>query len=136
MQAQPFLTFQPSRGQRAGEAMRFYRGLFPDGEILSETLWDANGPGGADAEGTVMTAEFRVAGQRIRCSDSPVGHAWDFTPAMSLWVEVEDADELQRLFDALSEDGTVFMPVGDYGFGQFGWVGDRFGITWQLCVGE
>ena len=132
MQAQPFLTFQPSRGQRAGEAMRFYCEVFDDGEILSEQLWGADGPDGA--EGTVFTAEFTVAGQRIRCSDSPVGHAWDFTPAISLWVECGSAEEQQRVFDTLSKDGMVIMPLDHYGFGRFGWVGDRFGITWQLAL--
>jgi len=79
-------------------------------------------------------AGFIAAGQRFWCSDSLPEHDWDFTPAISLFVECGSADEHQRLFDALAEDGFVFMPRDDYGFGLFGWVGDRFGLSWQLSA--
>ncbi|WP_374929477.1 VOC family protein [Kytococcus sedentarius] len=131
----PFLTFQPSRGQRAAEAMAFYTELL-GGEVLSQTLWGADGPGGAKAEGTVMTAEFTAAGQRMRCSDSPVHHEWTFSPAQSLWLECADAEEVQQRLEALGRDGQVFMPYDDYGFGPFGWVADRFGVSWQVGVAQ
>ena len=52
---------------------------------------------------------------------------------MSLWIDCADRDEQQRLFDRLSDGGTVFMALDDYGFSTcFGWVGDPFGVTWQL----
>jgi hypothetical protein len=60
-------------------------------------------------------AEFTVAGLRIRCSDSFIEHAWDFTPATSLWVECSTDDEQQRLFTALRANGRVHMPLDDYG---------------------
>ena len=129
-QATLFLTFQPPRGHGAAEAMTFYVSLFADGEVLSRRNRTAGTPG----EGTVEFAEFAVAGQRFRCSDSPVEHAWDFTPAVSVWVDCESAGEQQRLFRALAEGGQEYMPLGDYGFGPFGWVGDRFGISWQLAA--
>ncbi|MFT3716152.1 MAG: VOC family protein [Gordonia sp. (in: high G+C Gram-positive bacteria)] len=53
---------------------------------------------------------------------------------MSLMVDCESVEELQRIFAALGDGGTVFMPLDDYGFGPFGWVGDRFVLTWQLGV--
>lgn len=127
----PFLTFQPGRGQSAAAAMEFYVGLFADGEVIADQRYGAQGPG---PEGTVVTAVFSVAGQQIRCSDSFVDHEWDFSPAISLWVEFDDPAEQQRIFDGLSDGGTVFMPLDDYGFGTFGWVGDRFGMTWQLAT--
>jgi predicted 3-demethylubiquinone-9 3-methyltransferase (glyoxalase superfamily) len=62
-------------------------------------------------------------------------HAWGFTPAVSLWIDCDDNGELERLFERLSDGGSVYMPLGDYGFStRFGWVGDRFGVTWQLNV--
>lgn len=128
-EAMPFLTFQPSRGHTAGEAMAFYTGLFSDGVVLSEQRRPHDAPQGAD---TVEVAEFVVAGLHVRCSDSYVEHAWDFTPAMALWVTAASADEHRALADALGEDGAVFMPLDDYGFGPFAWVQDRFGISWQL----
>lgn len=131
MDATPFLTFQPTRGQSAGEAMDTYVGLFTDGRVIVD---QRRGPGDAGGEGTVFFAEFEVAGQRIRCSDSAVGHEWDFTPAVSIWVSCDTADEQRRLFDALGVDGLAHMPIDDYGFGQFGWVQDRFGVNWQLAL--
>ncbi len=47
-------------------------------------------------------------------------------------VDRESPEEQQRLFAALSAEGTVLMPLDDYGFGPCGWVGDHFGLTWQL----
>ena len=128
--AMPFLTFQPTRGHGAEEAMGVYTALFDDGEVLSVRRRAAGAPG----EGTVELAEFVVAGQRFRASDSPVEHAWDFTPAVSLWVECSSVAEQRRVFEALAQGGREFMPLDDYGFGPFGWVEDRFGVSWQLGV--
>lgn len=128
-QAVPFITFQPGRGQNAAEAMETYLEVFADGRVVSDNRYGPDGPG---AEGTVIMAEIEIAGQRLRLSDSFVDHEWDITPAVSLMVDCESAEELERIFTALSAQGTVFMPLGDYGFGPFGWVGDRFGLTWQL----
>lgn len=127
--ATPFLTFQPGKGHRAEEAMSVYTDLFEDGEILQLQRHPEDSPGA----GTVMLAEFIIAGQRIRCSDSYIEHAWDFTPAMSLWISCASEDEQRRLADVLSTDGRVHMPLDDYGFGAFAWVDDRFGVSWQLA---
>ena len=65
--------------------------------------------------------------------DSAAPHAFTFTPAMSLFVECESEEEIRRLYSALSNAGQVLMPLDDYGFSkQFGWVNDRFGVSWQL----
>ncbi len=122
----PFLMFEG----RAEEAMTFYVSLFPDGEVVSVNRYGAGGPG---PEGSVMLAEFSVAGQRVLCSDSFVKHGFTFTPSLSLFVECADEEEIQRLASALAEGGGVLMPLGDYGFSrQFAWVNDRFGVSWQL----
>lgn len=126
---QTFFTFQ--NGQ-AGGALELYAEVFRDFELVEIERYGPDGPG---PEGTVMTARFRLAGSDLRCADSPIDHDWGFTPAVSLWIECETDDELERLFAALSEGGEVFMPLDDYGFStRFGWVGDRFGVTWQLNV--
>jgi len=122
-----FLTFQK---EDAEQAMNLYVGLFDNSEIVSLTRWGAGAPG---KEGTIMQATFRLNGKLFMCSDSPPVHEWDFTPAVSNFVECQDESELERLFTRLSEDGQVTMPLGNYGFSQkFGWVVDRFGISWQL----
>ena len=122
-----FMTFQ---GGAAGDALALYSDVFDDFELVDARYYGADGPG---PSGTVQVAVFRVAGHEFGCADSPVDHAWGFTPAISLWIECESDDELTRLFDRLSEGGQVYMPLDDYGFStRFGWVGDPFGITWQL----
>jgi predicted 3-demethylubiquinone-9 3-methyltransferase (glyoxalase superfamily) len=122
-----FLTFQ---GGSATAALDLYRDVFDDFDLIDVERY---GPGEPAPEGTIKVAKFRLAGSDFSCSDSPVEHEWGFTPAVSLWVDCDDEDELERLFEQLGVDGRVFMPLGDYGFStRFGWVGDRFGVTWQL----
>jgi predicted 3-demethylubiquinone-9 3-methyltransferase (glyoxalase superfamily) len=126
-EVRPFLMFQ---GGVAEEAMRFYTSLFADGEILDIRRY---GPGEPSPEGTVFRARFRIGGQDIHCIDSPVRHGFDFTPSLSLFVDLDSAEELDRVAAALGEGGEFLMPVGDYGFGRrFAWVNDRFGVSWQL----
>ena len=116
----PHLMFEG----RAEEAIDFYVSLFPDGERL-ETKHQENGK--------IFLATFRVAGQLIAAIDSPVPHGFTFTPAMSLFVMCDDEAQLDKLYAALEPDGKALMPLGDYGFSKkFGWVQDRFGVSWQL----
>lgn len=122
-----FLTFQ--HGAATG-ALDLYRDVFDDFELIEI---DHYGPADGGPEGTVKVARFRLANGEFSCADSPVDHAWGFTPGVSLWIECDGVDEQQRLFDRLSDGGTVYMPLDDYGFStRFGWVGDRYGVTWQL----
>jgi predicted 3-demethylubiquinone-9 3-methyltransferase (glyoxalase superfamily) len=65
--------------------------------------------------------------------DSPVKHAFSFTPAVSLFVDCTTRDELESAFSTLSSGGQVLMPLDNYGFStRFGWCADRFGVSWQL----
>jgi predicted 3-demethylubiquinone-9 3-methyltransferase (glyoxalase superfamily) len=122
----PFLMFEG----RAEEAMTFYVSLFPDARIVNIGRCGAGEQG---KEGSVKHATFALAGQNLMAIDSPVKHAFTFTPAMSLFVNCESDSELDRLFAALSEGGQVLMPLGAYGFSRkFGWCADRFGVSWQL----
>ena len=122
----PFLMFEG----RAGEAIDFYVGLIPNSDIVDVTRYGAGEPG---PEGTVKFAVVRLAGQQVLFSDSFVSHGFTFTPSLSLFVDCESEADLERIFTALSEGGGVLMPLGKYGFSRrFGWVNDRFGVSWQL----
>jgi predicted 3-demethylubiquinone-9 3-methyltransferase (glyoxalase superfamily) len=80
-----------------------------------------------------MKATFILAGQSVMCTDSVVKHGFTFTPAFSFFVDCKSEEEIRRLSSALSEGGSEFMPLGEYGFSrQFAWVRDRFGDSWQL----
>jgi predicted 3-demethylubiquinone-9 3-methyltransferase (glyoxalase superfamily) len=121
-----FLMFEGS----AEEAMTFYLSLFDDAEVVGIKRYGADGPG---KEGTVQRATFTLAGQQYMCIDSPAPHAFTFTPAVSLFVNCVDEAEIDRLYAALGEGGTELMPLGSYGFSaKFGWINDRFGVSWQL----
>jgi predicted 3-demethylubiquinone-9 3-methyltransferase (glyoxalase superfamily) len=122
-----FLTFQENNAE---EAMNFYMKLFDNSEILEIQRHGKDGPA---KEGTIMMAKFSLNGKEFICSDSYVKHEWTFTPGISMFVECKTENELENLFKKLSESGKVFMALDNYGFSQkFGWVGDKFGITWQL----
>ncbi len=122
----PFLMF-PSGAERA---MNFYRSLFPDSTIESLSHYGPEGPGPA---GTVKQATLVLLGRRFEFFDSPVRHAFSFTPAISFAVACNDAQEVDRLFAGLSEGGQVLMELDAYPFARrFGWVNDKFGVSWQL----
>ncbi|OIJ68886.1 VOC family protein [Streptomyces mangrovisoli] len=122
----PFLMFEGN----AEQAMTFYTSLFADSEILSVTRYGADGPG---LEGSVQHATFTLGGAPLMCIDSPAQHEFGFTPAISLFVQCDDDAEIERLYAALGEQGTPLMPLGQYGFSlKFGWVNDRYGVSWQL----
>ena len=114
----------------AEQAMTFYVSLFERSEVRGVTRW-ASGEQGR--EGSIKRAEFVLAGHPLIAFDSPVKHAFTFTPATSLFVECESEAELDRAYAQLSEGGQALMPLGSYGFSKkFGWVNDRFGVSWQL----
>lgn len=114
----------------AEEAMKFYVSLFKGSEIQRI---DRYGPGEPGKEGSVKKADFTLVGQRLSCIDSPVKHAFTFTPSISLFVDCENEAELENAFAQLSEGGMVLMPLGNYGFSKkFAWLNDRFGVSWQL----
>ena len=122
----PFLMFI---GQ-AEEAINFYKTVFPDIQVESMTKYKA---GESGKEGTVKVATIVIEGQRVMCIDSPDVHDFDFTPSFSFFVECENEKQLKERFAKLSKGGKVMMPLGNYGFSQqFGWVSDKFGVSWQL----
>ena len=122
----PFLMFEGV----AEEAMNFYVSLFGGSEIRRV---ERNGPGEPGPEGTLKTATFTLGGQEFTCFNSPTKHDFSFTPSISLFVECESPAELEESFGRLADGGKVLMPLDDYGFSRrFGWVNDRFGVSWQL----
>lgn len=116
----------------AEEAMNLYVSLFDSAEIISITRYGEDEPG---EKGTVHLARFSLKGQEFLCIDSSVAHSFSFTPAISLYVTCDDEAEIDRYFSALTEGGSVLMPLGAYPFSKkFAWVQDRFGVSWQLTL--
>lgn len=66
-------------------------------------------------------------------SENLMDHKFSFTPAISIYVTCESEDEINNLYQKLSDGGQVMMPIDDYGFSKkFGWTADKFGVSWQL----
>jgi predicted 3-demethylubiquinone-9 3-methyltransferase (glyoxalase superfamily) len=122
----PFLMFQGN----AEEAMNFYTSLIEGSAITSIQRY---GPNEAGQEGSLMQATFTLKDQEFMCIDSPVKHEFTFTPSFSIYITCDTEAEIERLYEKLSDGGGVLMPLGDYSFSKkFGWVVDRFGVSWQL----
>ena len=114
----------------AQEAMTLYESVFPGFRV---DRIERYGAGGAGAPGTVKRADADLYGHCLIVIDSPVKHAFTFTPSVSLFVDFASAEELDAAFAKLAEGGKVYMPLDNYGFSRrFGWCGDRFGVSWQL----
>ena len=123
----PFLMFQNGNAE---EAMDFYTSLIADSSITNIARYGANESGD---EGTVMQATFTLKGQEFMCIDSNVKHQFDFTPSFSIFLTCDTEEELEFIYGKLSDGGQALMPLGDYGFSKkFGWLNDRFGVSWQL----
>ncbi|CAM3886947.1 VOC family protein [Lederbergia lenta] len=123
----PFLMFQDGKAE---EAMNFYTSLIENSAITNIIRYGANESGD---EGTVMQATFTLKGQEFMCIDSNVNHQFSFTPSFSIFVTCNTEEELDNVYQKLNEGGQALMPLGDYGFSKkFGWLNDRYGVSWQL----
>jgi predicted 3-demethylubiquinone-9 3-methyltransferase (glyoxalase superfamily) len=121
-----FLMFEGA----AEQAMNLYVSLFGAAKVTRLERYGADEDG---AEGSMKRADFEFSGHKLICFNSPVKHAFTFTPSISLFVDCEDEEELNAAFRRLSEGGQVLMPLDTYGFSRkFGWINDRFGVSWQL----
>ncbi|MFC4024668.1 VOC family protein [Oceanobacillus longus] len=123
----PFLMFQEGKAE---EAMNFYTSLIEDSAIRKIVRYGANESGD---EGTVMQATFTLKDQEFMCIDSNIKHQFSFTPSFSIFITCNTEEEIDNLFQKLNEGGQALMPIGDYGFSKkFGWLNDRYGVSWQL----
>jgi predicted 3-demethylubiquinone-9 3-methyltransferase (glyoxalase superfamily) len=115
---------------QAEEAIGFYTGLFDDSSVESIEHY---GPEAAAMAGQVVHARLHVAGQLVLAMDSPPVHEFTFTPSTSFFVTCDSEAEVDRLFAALSESGSILMGLDSYPFAKrYAWVNDRFGVSWQL----
>ncbi|NMD71697.1 VOC family protein [Bacillus sp. DNRA2] len=127
----PFLMFQDGKAE---EAMNYYTSIIDDSKIISIVRYGANESGD---EGTVMQATFSLKGQEFMCIDSNIKHQFSFTPSFSIYVTCETEKELDYLYEKLIDGGQALMPLGDYGFSKkFGWLNDKFGVSWQLNLAK
>ena len=105
---------------QAKEAATLYCSVFADAKITDQSPFVTN---------------INVSGQSITLLDG--GPKYKPTPAISFYYICETADELDRIWNAFSKEGTVMMALDKYPWGEkYGWIGDKFGISWQLALGK
>ena len=127
MTVRPFLMFQ---GGAAQAALDLYFATFPGSRLVRAERY---GPGEPGPAGTIKVAVFTLGDREFMCADSPMKHGFSFTPSSSIFVDFDSVEELDRTFATLATGGGVLMPLNDYGFSRrFGWLNDRFGVSWQL----
>lgn len=122
--------------EQAEEAAAFYVRTFPQGRVTATSRY----PESIDnpsrrPRGSVLTVEFEIAGSRFTALNG--GPAFVLNPSISFFVRVDTAEEATRLFSALAEGGRVLMALGAYPWSEcYGWVQDRFGVSWQVITGR
>lgn len=110
----PFLWFN---GQ-AEEAAKFYTSIFKKSKIVNIARYNDAGPG---PKGSVMTVTFELAGQSFIALNG--GPEFNFTPAISLFVNCDMQKEVDTLWKKLSAGGKEV---------QCGWLTDKYGVSWQI----
>lgn len=111
----PFLWFK----DQAEDAAEFYVSLLPDSKIETVSHYGDEPPG---VKGKVMTVSFRLAGQPFIALNGGPDHA--LTEAFSIFVNCEDQEEVDELWEKLTANGGEPGPCG--------WLKDRFGVSWQI----
>jgi predicted 3-demethylubiquinone-9 3-methyltransferase (glyoxalase superfamily) len=116
----PLLTYVGEQAGRAEEAMNMYISVFGDGSVDSVDRYEE---GDGDTPGLIKHAVFRLFGQDFMAMESTFDHQWTFNEAVSLVVECNTQEEVDRYWHALSA-----VPEAE----QCGWLKDRFGVSWQI----
>jgi predicted 3-demethylubiquinone-9 3-methyltransferase (glyoxalase superfamily) len=118
------------QGGNGSTALDFYLSVFPDAKVEQIERY---GEGAGGPAGSIKLARFTIGQQSVLCTDSPITHAFTFTPSFSFFVECASEQEVRRLSAILKEGGAELMPCGNYGFSTlFALVSDRFGVSWQV----
>ena len=108
---------------RAEEAANFYVGIIPDSRI--DRVWTMQAESPSGPPGGVKLVEFTIAGTPVTAMEA--GPMDPFNHAVSMTVEVETQDELDRIWNALLDGGSPQ---------ECGWLTDRYGLKWQIVPRE
>jgi predicted 3-demethylubiquinone-9 3-methyltransferase (glyoxalase superfamily) len=117
-QITPFLWFD----SKAEEAANFYVSLFPNSKIGTIARYSQEGANASGMpKGSVMTIAFELSGQKFTALNG--GPLFKFTEAISFMVNCDTQEEIDRLWEKLSDGGQK---------SRCGWLKDRYGLSWQI----
>jgi predicted 3-demethylubiquinone-9 3-methyltransferase (glyoxalase superfamily) len=128
----PFLWFD----NQAMDAANFYERVFKNARVKTSTRYSAEA---ASATGmqqdSVMTVVFELEGQEFTAING--GPVYKISPSISFMVNCRTVEKINDLWAKLSEEGKVFMELDKYPFSErYGWIEDKFGVSWQLILSE
>lgn len=126
----PFLWFD----NQAEEAVNFYTAIFKNSATKIVARYSEEGAkASGKPKGSVMTVSFQIEGvEFVAINGGPI---FKITPAISFFVNCDTEEEITTLWYKLSREGTVFMELDKYPFSEkYGWVQDKFGVSWQLIL--
>ncbi len=107
---------------QAEAAVNFYTSIFENSRITHIARYgDAGAQGSGRPKGSVMTVAFQLDGQEFLALNG--GPYFTFTPAISFIVNCETQEEIDDLWEKLSEGGETQ---------QCGWLKDKYGVSWQV----
>jgi predicted 3-demethylubiquinone-9 3-methyltransferase (glyoxalase superfamily) len=119
--------------KEAKDAAEFYTSLFPNSKFTNVTTLHDTPSGDTDI------VSFEIAGQQFMAISA--GPLFKFNPSVSFFVNFDPSRDkdarksIDSLWEKLSEGGTALMPLDKYPFSErFGWVQDKYGLTWQLIL--
>ena len=120
----------------ARDALAFYQSVF-GGRLTLFTYADAHAvTDPAEADQVIWGEVASEDGFHVMAFDVPAARSWDpGTIPVFVSVRGDDADQITRYWEKLSEGATVVQPLGPAGFSPlYGMIQDRFGVTWVLDV--
>jgi len=119
--------------KEANEAAEFYASIFPESRITHETTIRDTPSGDTDL------VSFELWGQEFMAINA--GPFFKFNPSVSFIVnfdpsrEKDASKQLSKVWNKLSEDATVLMPLDKYPFSEmYGCIQDKYGLSWQLIL--
>jgi predicted 3-demethylubiquinone-9 3-methyltransferase (glyoxalase superfamily) len=124
----PFLSFP----DEAEHAVDLYICLFPDSSIRKLSFYGLEGPG---PKATVRFCRFRLSGEDFAAMDGQAENL--FIPAVSFVVNCATEEEADTLWNKLAERGAPLVMLDRYSLTRkYGWIRDRYGVTWQIDLLE
>lgn len=119
--------------KEAKEAAQFYTSAFPDSKIVHASVLH-NTP-----SGDVDVVSFELAGYVFQAISA--GPLFKFNPSISFILNFDPSkdanarESLDALWGKLSQEGTALMPLEQYPFSErYGWIQDKFGVSWQFML--
>lgn len=118
------------------EAMTFYKKCL-DAELDMFSFSQAPDPMPAEAKDRIMHARLTKGNGAIMASDNMPGMAFTLGNNFSISIDCDSAEEIDKLFNALGENGNLTMPLQKtFWAARFGMLTDQFGINWMFNLND